>query len=152
MKDFEIEAVNLIRSWGIHVENIGRFTDTCSQQFRSRNTNADLRSLQSALGVNMITWHYFEANEGKNLSDSIGALTKSAFTRGVKKLDCGVGGIDDIISIIKSELRTVTDKFAHFHIQKFGHCKVPSKQEVEEKAEPLEGISTMHSSLIPMVL
>ena len=68
-------AVRLIRSWGIPVENIARFTDTCSQQFRSRNTNADLRSLKSLLEVKNITWHYFEANEGKNLSDSIGALT-----------------------------------------------------------------------------
>ena len=56
--------------------------------------------------------------------------------------------MDDIISIMKDNINTQTEKFKNFHILKQGFCVTPPREEVEKKAEPLKGISKMHSIYI----
>ena len=46
-------------------------------------------------------------------------ILELAACRGIRKLDCGVGGIDDIISIIKSEIRAITFTFKKWAIVQF---------------------------------
>ena len=118
---FEIEAVNILRSKGIQVTNILRFTDTCSNQYRSKNCNSDLRMLPSLLGIEgIITWGYFEAGEGKNLSDTIGALVKMSFVRGMKKEDRGIQSVTDVVEIMRKNIQEETKQFKNLVIVEIG--------------------------------
>ena len=85
------------------------------------------------------------AHEGKTLSDTIGSLTKQAFTRGIKTNDVGITNIDDIIKLIMENINTATEKFDNFLIVKMEPCLRPSKEDADRLAEPLEGISRFHS-------
>ena len=67
--------MRLLREHGIVVKNIMRYSDTCTAQFRSRHCNGDLKCLPEFLEIDgIISWRYYEANEGKNQSDTVGAL------------------------------------------------------------------------------
>ena len=83
--------------------------------------------------------------EGKNLSDTIGSLTKMSFIRGMKKADIGVNDVSDVVEIMKLNLKSQTTQFKHFLINQIGACNRPSKVEVDNRAEPLKGISKFHS-------
>ncbi len=49
-------------------------------QFRSRHCNGDLKTIGKTLGIDaIVTWCYFEAHEGKNISDTVGSIVKMAF-------------------------------------------------------------------------
>ena len=48
----------------------------------------------------------FEAHEGKNISDSIGSIVKSAFQRSIAKSDQGLTSVHEILEISR-EVRSV---------------------------------------------
>ena len=143
---FETAAINILREKGIEVENICRFSDTCSAQFWSKHCNKYLRNFKTKNKVSgNVTWLYFEAHEGKNLSHTIGSLTKQAFTRGLKTKDVGITNIDDIITLIMENINQAAKKFENFLIVKMEPCIRPSKEDADRLAEPLEGISRFQS-------
>ena len=106
---FESCAVEILRNKGVKIENLARFFDTCSGQFRSQYCNWDLKQKKTILNIpGNVKHHYFEPNEGKNLSDTIGALAKQAFKRGMIKNYIGISTIGDIVKLIQENLKTET--------------------------------------------
>ena len=101
------------------VQNWVRFSDGCASQFRSRKVNADLLKSQKDFDLNQVSFQYFEANEGKNISDSIGSIVKCAFQRGIMKRNEGITTAAEIVKIIRDEVKESTEKFTFFIIEKF---------------------------------
>ena len=92
--------------------------------------------LQNTLILNMPASIFFESHEGKDASDSTGSIVKCAFIRGMLKSEQCITGIDDILSVIASEIKSKTKKFEFFVVEKFerflkkthklhNYCKVP---------------------------
>ena len=63
----------------------------------------------------------------------------------MKKADIGVNDVSDVVEIMKLNLKSQTTQFKHFLIYQIGACNRPSKVEVDNRAEPLKGISKYHS-------
>ena len=82
---------------------------------------------------------------GKNLSDTIGALVKHAFYRGIKKRDVGVRCASEIVDVVKENINCETENFKNFVIQEVGDGPNDSKEELKTLAEPLTGISKFHA-------
>ena len=53
--------------------------------------------------------------------------------------------VSDVVEIMKLNLKSQTTQFKHFLIYQIGACNRPSKVEVDNRAEPLKGISKYHS-------
>ena len=68
-----------------------------------------------------------------------------SFIRGMKKADIGVNDVSDVVEIMKLNLKSQTTQFKHFLIYQIGACNRPAKVEVDNRAEPLKGISKFHS-------
>lgn len=118
-----------------------RFTDGCGAQFRSRFVNADLINAKSLFKLNNVGFEYFEANEGKSVSDTIGSVVKCAFVRAMYKQDQGVSNAGHVLQLINSEVSECTKKFDFFIVEEF-----PSINRVSEREEyKLNGIMSMHS-------
>ena len=81
-----------------------RFSDACAAQFRSRKVNGKLLSVKKDFNLDEVSFEYFEANEGKNISDSIGSIVKCAFQRGIVKLNEGVTEASEIVKILSYAL------------------------------------------------
>ena len=85
-----------------------RFTDTCANQFRSKHVNADLRDLPKFFGLpedGLVTFRYYESNEGKNLSDQIGAMFKNSFMRGIFKNTEALSSLNDVIDRMRGDFK-----------------------------------------------
>ena len=68
----EKEAFRLFREdTGINVVNWARFSDGCGAQFRSQYCKRDLVKACDDLKLKSASFHYFEANEGKIISDAV---------------------------------------------------------------------------------
>ena len=141
VKLFEGEAVKILRDKGVLVKNVVRFSDSCASQYRSRYTNSDLRSLNDFLDVEHITWNYYEAHEGKNLSDTIGSIVKGAYKRAMVSNDVGVQCANDIVSLMRSHIGESTKAFSFFDILEVK----PFIRAPKTKGEPLVQISKMRS-------
>ena len=63
----------------------------------------------------------------------------------MKKADIGVNDVSDVVEIMKLNMKSQTTQFKHFLIYQIGACNRPSKVEVDNRAEPLKGISKYHS-------
>ena len=88
-----------------------------------------------------VSFEYFEANEGKNVSDSIGSIVKCAFQRGITKQNEGVSTCSEIVNIIKSEVKASTSKFDFFVVEEFDAFERADNQQ----EYPLPGILNVHS-------
>ena len=123
------------------VQNWVRFSDGCTSQFRSWKVNADLLKSRKDFVVSHISFQYFEANEGKNLSDSIGSIVKCAFQWGIMKNNEGITTTAEIFKIIRVEVKESTEKFTFFIVEEL---EVFSRGDTEE-GYPLAGILGIHS-------
>ena len=112
---FEKRMFEIIREKISHpIRNWIRFSDGCGAQFKSGYAVADLFRTKESFNLENVCFNFFESHEGKNTSDSIGSIVKCAFLRGMLKSDQGKENIDDILSIMKSELKPSTEKFSFF--------------------------------------
>ena len=60
-------------------------SDGCSGQFKSRHCVADLMNSCSKFELTQVAFHYYASHEGKNTSDTIGLIVKSALKCGMLK-------------------------------------------------------------------
>lgn len=138
---FEKRMFEIIRGKEIKIDNWERYSDSCTGQFRSRKCNAFLLNAPKTFKLEKASFEYFEANEGKNVSDSIGSIVKCAFQRGISKLDEGVKTASDIVQVINNETKDATPKFKFFIVEEFGEI-----EHIETDIEyPLPGIRSIHS-------
>ena len=118
-----------------------RFSDGCDGQFRSRYTVADLMKAPKRFNCDIVSFDYFEANEGKNISDTIGSIIKCAYIRGMHKTERGVHNVKDIIEIVKSELQSNMKNFSFFIVGEFGETeRIVSRDECK-----IDAIMKKHS-------
>ena len=68
-----------------------------------------------------------------------------AFKRGMKKKNHGIDNVGDVVTIMRENVQEITKEFKHFLIIEIGGMVRPSKLTMDERAEPLEGISKFHS-------
>ena len=120
-----------------------RLTDGCAHEFRSRFTNSQLKKAKEEFQLDRVTFAYYEANEGKNKSDTTGAIAKQAFTRGICKLDEGVKNSKEIVQVIRSALKEQTKKFSFFIVREFP--QISRQPKAHRAALPMKGIMSMHS-------
>ena len=74
-------------------------TDGCAVQFKSRHCVADLMNVCRIYDLEQAAFHYFASHEGKNTSDTIGSIVKSAVKRGMFKLDSQeIRSVDTVIN------------------------------------------------------
>ena len=129
---------------GLNIDNWLRLSDGCASQFRSGFTNADLVMSKNKLNLKRITYAYYEANEGKNISDTIGSIVKCAFLRGqLKTGDHGVHSAREVVDIVRGELQDSTKKFDFFVVREVPPLqRVPANKRIKYT---YRGIMLKHS-------
>ena len=60
---------------------------------------ADLMKVCPRFNLEQASFDYFEANEGKNVSDTIGSIDKCAYVRCMHKHEQGIHSVKDIVSV-----------------------------------------------------
>ena len=142
---FEELMFSILRTeQGLIINNWLRVSDGCASQFRSCFTNADLVMSKNKLNLKQITYAYYEANEGKNISDTIGSIVKYAFLRGqLKTGDHGVHSAREVVNIVRGELQDSTNKFDFFVVREVPTLqRVPANQRMKFA---FKGIMLKHS-------
>ena len=120
VKRFEDRMFEILRDKCPHpITNWLRYSDGCASQFRSRKVNANLLSAPQDFNLQNVSFDYFEANEGKNISDSIGSIVKCAFQRGIAKSEQGLTTCKEIVEVIRAEVKPETAKFKFFIVEEF---------------------------------
>ena len=85
-------GIEIVRGKGISVRNLLRYSDNCTQQFKSQKVNQDLLTIRETIpDLETVRYSYFEPNEGKAQSDTLGALAKGAADRETLRTLSGVG-------------------------------------------------------------
>ena len=72
---------------------------------------------QKDFDLSHISFQYFVANKGKDISDSIGFIVKCAFQRGIIKRNEGITTAAEIVKIIRVEVKESTEKFTFFIVE-----------------------------------
>ena len=116
MKAFEQRMFQILCEIGLEINSWQRWSDGCGAQFKSQYCNADLLNAKDSFKLQNASFLYFEANEGKNTSNTIGSIVKCAFLKGITKVDQGIGKVSDSL------------KFDFFIIEEF-----PFMERIEEK-------------------
>ena len=95
-----------------------RWTDNCPNQYKCKYTNQKLLDAPQSLGVGgHVEWNYFEPGEGKNSSDSLGALAKLAYFRAVSKHpDMVARSAAAVVTLISEELSKSTEKLSFLKV------------------------------------
>jgi hypothetical protein len=138
---FEQRLFSILRTQlGREIANWARFTDGAASQYRSRFVTAKLLSAQKDFGLQNVAYHYYEAHEGKNVSDSIGSIVKCAYLRAMANSDLGVSSAAEVITIIKTALKEKTTNFEFFILEEFGQTA-----RLDGKEKKIEKILTIHS-------
>ena len=137
---FEKQMFQIVRE-KCPINNWLRFSDACASQFRSRKVNAKLLDAPVDFQLQHVSFDYFEAHEGKNISDSIGSIVKCAFQRSIAKSDQGITEVREIVDIIKKEVKNVTPKFEFLVVEEFP----PFEREENILNYPLVGILNIHT-------
>ena len=121
-----------------------RMSDGCSGQFKSRHCVADLMQASSTYDLKQVKFHYFASHEGKNTSDTIGSIVKSALKRGMlKQPEAEIRTDVKVEEIMHTEVKEQTKKFDFFVIEKFDKFgRIP---EDERDALQITGIQRVHS-------
>ena len=145
VRAFEKEGFRLFREdTSKLVEHWCRFTDGCGAQFRSQFCNRDLREAPVDLQLKSASFNYFEANEGKNISDAVGSIAKCAWMRAVsRKAVEGVTNASEVVDVINAHLNK---KMPHFSI--FKAVAFPSIERIpasEREGLGFDNIMTAHS-------
>ena len=120
-----------------------RYSDGCGAQFKSGYVVADLFNAPEKFKVKSVSFNFFEFREGKSVSDSIGAIVKCAFIRGILKTQQGVTNIDDILSVIHTKTKPSTKKIDFFIVEKLGWFQ--KQLPTSGKYCKIEGIMAWHS-------
>ena len=141
-RDFERRMFEIVREkLGRPILNWKRFSDGCDGQFRSRFTVADLMKACERFDLQQASFDFFEANEGKNISDTVGSIVKCGYVRAMHKHEQGVHNASDVVSVIKTELQEEMKKFEFFIVEEFR-----STDHVSDRDEcVVEGIMKIHS-------
>ena len=110
-----------------------RWADACAAQFRSRYCNGKLKSACKDLVLKRASFCYFEAHEGKNISDTIGSIVKCAFIRRMNKFDQGISTAHDVVKlVIEQQNRKKMEKFDFFIVEEFGEIeRIPDNERSE---------------------
>ena len=120
-----------------------RWADGCSGQFRSQFCNASCIRAKDDFGLQTVSWQYFEAHEGKNLSDTLGSIAKCEVKRQMAQYSHGVQTAADVVTLLHKGVSESTKKFNFLHIEEFPSlARIPSK---ERDSYPVEKIMSMHS-------
>ena len=79
-------------------EDWEKFTDQCACQFRCQFVTHNLLRVQENVSPHLrnVKFNYFESHEGKNFSDTIGALAKQALYRPMKWSSILSDGVGDV--------------------------------------------------------
>ena len=143
VKAFEKRMFEMIRNdYGMVIEHWQRWSDGCGAQFKSRFVNHDLLQAQSSFNLTSASFSYFEAHEGKNTSDTIGSIVKCAFLKGIAKDNQGIGKAEDVVELVKKNVKAETKKFDFFIVEEF-----PFIYRIEEDRREffeIEGIRKVH--------
>ena len=91
-----------------------------------------------------IHWNYYEVGEGKNLSDLLGSLFKTAYIRGVATSDTSgtAHSIQEIIALARPHLSTTTEKFDFLEMQEVQPLDRPDQS--TEQGVVIGAISKIH--------
>ena len=145
VREFEKEAFRLFREdTGKIADHWARFSDGCGAQFRSQFCNSDLIAAPRDLQVKSASFHFFEANEGKNISDSAGSIAKCAYMRAVSRREVeGITSASEVVDIINNNLSEDMPKFKVMravHFPQFQRIAAEDRSGVE-----FYGIMSTHS-------
>lgn len=90
------------------------------------------------------SFHYFEAHEGKNISDAVGSIGKCAYMRAVSKRKVeGVTSAKEVVDIVNKNLKEKMPKFKILKSVHFPKLKrIPAKERVGME---FDGIMCTHS-------
>ena len=97
--------------------------------------------MESELTLNNISHDRFEANEGKSISDTLGSITKCSFNQAILKHDEGVRSLENVVNLIKSEMKESTKKFNFLVVEEFGFIE----RDNDRQAEAVPNISKLHA-------
>ena len=124
-----------------------RWSDQCAAQFKSRFTMHKLSTVPASLGLQepaTVVWQYFETGEGKNLSDSIGAIVKSAYQKaaGINP-ETTARSAGEIVELLKTVLHDKMKTLEFLEVMEIKSFPRPAKETEEEIKVP--GIQKLHS-------
>ena len=109
---FQEGTLEFVRQkFGLEVVTVERWSDRCGAQFLSQFAVHDLYTNLPGICVH---WNYYEAGEGKNQSDLLGALFKLAYIRGVacsQDFTPSAHNIQEVIEIARPRLTNSGNKF-----------------------------------------
>lgn len=140
---FEERMFQILRDKVPHqIHHWQRWSDGCGHQFRSRFCNAEIQKIQKRLQLQSVKWEYFEAHEGKNLSDALGSMIKTKCLRKMLDHPDGVRSAGDVVDLI-SDLPESTEKFSFIAVEEFKEFdRIPPK---DRDDIPIQSILKVHS-------
>ena len=119
VSEFEKRMFEILRSKIPNkIENWERWSDGCGHEFRSRFCNAELMKMTSKLNLKKVSWEYFEAHEGKNVSDALGSIIKTRLSRKLLEHAHGVRSAAEIVSLL-DDCPQSTEKFTFLVTEEF---------------------------------
>ena len=90
-----------------------------------------------------VSWEYFEAHEGKNLSDTLGSIVKCEMKRQMDHYPHGVRCAAEVVSLLHQGVSESTKKFKFICIEEFPFIdRIPS---VNRDVFEIDAIISMHS-------
>ena len=130
VKAFEKRMFEIARGVIPHpINHWQRWSDGCSSQFRSEFCNAFCAQSCNEFNLKSTSWEYFESNEGKNISDTLGSLVKCEAQRQMDRYGHGVRTAKDVIKLLEKGLSTSTEKFQFIHVEEFPEIvRIPANQ------------------------
>lgn len=127
------------------IVNWFRLSDGCDGQFKSRFCVADLFNDIQKLQLEQAGFHFFESHEGKSASDSIGAMSKCGFRRGLlKDENIVIRTADDVVEVIRREVGEKTNKYEFVVVESFE----PFERSTERDELAIDGIMQLHSFIV----
>ena len=128
------------------IKHWNRWTDGCGAQFKSRFVNIDLLKVKEVFDLESVTYSYFEAHEGKNVSDTTGSIVKCAFLKAIAKENEGISNSKDVVRLIKEATKLQTPKFDFFLVDEFPFVeRIPEK---ERDSFIINGITKLHHLVV----
>ena len=111
------------------IEDWDRVTDNCASQFKSQFVVEKLLNVNQNVSPRLrnVQFNYFESHEGKNFSDTIGAIGKQAYTRAKSRASTqndGVGVVDsdaDQEMVICNQVKQLMLSGLNFEGGRLGH-------------------------------
>ena len=98
-----------------------RWADGCSGQFRSQFCNASCIRAKDDFGLQTVSWQYFEAHEGKNLSDTLGSIAKCEVKRQMAQYSHGVQTAADVVTLLHKGVSESTKSLTFSTLKNFHH-------------------------------